>query len=216
MYVPKPFSEDDPETLRGLISSAAFATLLTSRDGVPLASHVPLVLDGGDAGSEGQTDMPTRGRLLGHLARANDHWRDFDGTAEALAIFHGPHAYISPNWYESPDMVPTWNYAAVHAYGRPRIIDDAEAALAVLARLTATFESDATGNWSMDAMQPGLASGMLKGIVAFEMPVERLEGKWKMSQNRKPEDAKGAIAGLRALGDPEANAVADAMQARLP
>jgi transcriptional regulator len=206
MYIPKNFAEDDPEILAGLMQDASFATLLTSRDGVPLGSHIPLHLDQ----SEGQP-----GRLLGHLARANDHWRDFDGETEALAIFHGPHAYISPNWYETPNMVPTWNYAAVHAYGTPRIIENAEQTLGILNQLVEANESEATGNWSMQTPDADILRGMLKGIVAFEMPINRLEGKWKMSQNRKPQDARGAAEGLRQAGNPEAQAVASAMEARI-
>lgn len=206
MYVPTVFAEDDPATLVGLMRGASFATLITSSGGAPTATHLPLLLDEAEASA---------GRLLGHVARANDHWRDFDGATEALAIFQGPHAYISPSWYESENMVPTWNYAAVHAYGRPRVIEDPDAVLAVLARLVATYESDATGNWSMAKGDAEIMRGMTKGIVAFEMPIERVEGKWKMSQNRKPEDARGAIAGLRRLGDPEAAAVAADMEARM-
>jgi transcriptional regulator len=210
MYVPKAFAEDNPDTLAALMRQASFATLLTSRDGVPLGSHIPLHLDQTGGHSGGQP-----GRLLGHLARANDHWRDFDGETEALAIFQGPHAYISPNWYETPNMVPTWNYAAVHAYGAPRVIEDAEQTLAILNQLVEANESDATGNWSMQKPDADVLRGMLKGIVAFEMPLSRLEGKWKMSQNRKPQDARGAAEGLRQAGGPEAEVVAAAMEARI-
>jgi transcriptional regulator len=206
MYVPTIFAEDDPAELTSLMRAASFAALVTTVDGRPAATHLPLVLD---------QDSGTPGRLLGHVARANDHWKSFDGTNEALAIFSGPHAYISPSWYESANMVPTWNYAAVHVYGRPRVIEDTDAVLALLARLVGTYESDATGNWSMDKSDSEIMRGMTKGIVAFEMPIERMEGKWKMSQNRKPVDARGAIEGLRGLGDAEAIAVAEIMEARI-
>lgn len=206
MYVPAIFAEDDPAELASLMRAASFAALVTTVDGRPAATHLPLVLD---------QDSGAPGRLLGHVARANDHWKSFDGTNEALAIFAGPHAYISPSWYESANMVPTWNYAAVHVYGRPRIIEDTDAVLALLARLVRTYELDATGNWSMDKSDPEIMRGMTKGIVAFEMPIERMEGKWKMSQNRKPVDAKGAIEGLRGLGGAEAKTVAEIMEARI-
>ncbi len=206
MYVPNTFAEDNPAELAALMRSASFATLVTTSDGCPVATHLPLVLDDDGNGP---------GRLLGHVARANDHWKAFDGDTQALAVFAGPHAYISPSWYESPNMVPTWNYAAVHAYGRPSVIEDTDAVLALLSRLVGTYESDATGNWSMANSDLDIMRGMTKGIVAFEMPIERIEGKWKMSQNRKPEDARGAVKGLRRLGSPDAAAVADIMEARL-
>src|SRR5688572_2480299 len=114
MYVPKHFSESDPETLTGIVAAYGFATLVTDVDGAPSATHVPLLLEGNCAPG---------GRLVGHVARANPHWRSFDGRT-ALAIFHGPHGYVSPRWYATSPAVPTWNYAAVHAYGAPRVIDD--------------------------------------------------------------------------------------------
>ncbi len=206
MYVPKSFAEEDRQTLHGLIRQASFAALVTAAGGAPEATHLPLVLD---------TEAGEHGRLLGHVARANGHWRTFDGDTEALCIFSGPHAYISPNWYASDNMVPTWNYAAVHAYGRPRVIDEPQKVIAVLERLAADNESAATGNWTLDRMDERIMRGMLKGIVAFEMPIERMQGKFKMSQNRKPEDVRGAIDGLRGLVDATAAAVAAEMEKRL-
>jgi transcriptional regulator len=206
MYVPNTFAEADPAEIAALMRATSFAALATSVDGCPVATHLPLLLD--DTGGR-------PGKLLGHVARANDHWKSFDGETEALAVFSGPHAYISPSWYESANMVPTWNYAAVHAYGRPQVIEDTDAVLELLAQLVGTYESDATGNWSMAKSDPALMRGMTKGVVAFEMPIERIEAKWKMSQNRKREDAAGAIAGLRKLGGADNDAVAAAMEQRL-
>ncbi len=205
MYIPEAFAETEPTVLHELIRRFSFASLVTTADGAPFASHLPLSLDIHD-GPE---------RLLGHLARANPHWQAFDGKTEAVAIFQGPHAYVSPNWYESSNMVPTWNYAAVHAYGRPRIIDDTAQVIATLDRLVGENETTETGNWRLDRLDEKLVEGMLKGIVVFEMPIERLEGKFKMSQNRKPEDTKAAAAGLAATGDPVAAEVAKIMNARL-
>jgi len=209
MYVPTAFAEDDPNELAALMRAASFATLITSSPdatGAPQATHLPLLLD---------VEGGAPARLLGHVAAANGHHQAFDGTREALAIFSGPHAYISPNWYETPNMVPTWNYAAVHAYGRPRVIEDADAVMALLARLSETYESEATGNWRLGAQDQQIMRGMLKGIVAFEMPIERIEGKWKMSQNRKPADALAAAEGLRDLGGPDADVVAGEMEKRV-
>jgi len=205
MYMPKAFEETDPEVLAELIRAFSFALIVTNGDDGPFGTHVPLHLD-----TEGE--RPT---LFGHLARANGHWQAFDGETQALVVFQGPHAYISPSWYESPGMVPTWNYAVVHAHGRPRVIEDAAGAADVLRRLVGDYESDATGNWSMDSLPDTLIAAQLKGIVAFEIPIERLEGKWKMSQNRMPEDAEGAAGGLETLGGVENGAVARIMRDRL-
>jgi transcriptional regulator len=205
MYMPKAFEESDPHILAELMRAFSFALIVTNGDDGPFGTHVPLHLD-----TEGE--RPT---LFGHLARANGHWQAFDGETQALVVFQGPHAYISPSWYESPAMVPTWNYAVVHAHGRPRVIEDVAGAADVLRRLVGDYESDATGNWSMDSLPDTLIAAQLKGIVAFEIPIERLEGKWKMSQNRMPEDAQGAQAGLAGLGGEENAAVARIMQDRL-
>lgn len=201
MYRPRLFDIDDQETLFSFMRAQSFALLVTATDGAPVASHIPLYLD-----TDGTGD-----RLLGHLAKANSQWQGFDGKTEALVIFWGPHAYISPNWYVSEKMVPTWNYVTVHAYGRPKVIEDSALVRDVLTRLTDVYESDATGNWSMDVLPDDFAEKQLKGIVAFEMPIERLEGKFKLSQNRSAADREGAIKGLRQTGDGEAEEVARLM-----
>ncbi|MBT6094674.1 MAG: FMN-binding negative transcriptional regulator [Rhodospirillaceae bacterium] len=205
MYVPKHFEETDPNILSDLMRAFSFALLVTARDGSPVGTHVPLHL------ARNGTQMT----LLGHLARANDHWKQFDGDTEALCVFQGPHAYISPNWYASDGMVPTWNYAVIHAYGKPRAIEDAGEATDILRRLVGDNESDATGNWSIAKLPKQSVSAQLKGIVAFEMVIERIEGKWKMGQNRAAEDASGAANGLRAANGPDAEAVAESMETRI-
>ena len=205
MYIPKHFTETDAEVQVEIIRSNGFASLVTSDNGIPLATHLPLYL-GSDRGEHGA--------LLGHVARANDHWKLFDGETTALAIFTGINAYIGPNWYRSENTVPTWNYMAVHVYGKPRIVEDPEKVLTILERLTTTYENDATGNWTMDKMDRNILLGMLKGIVAFDMPIERAEGKVKMGQNKKTDDTAGAIDGLRRSDTPMQIAVADEMQRR--
>jgi transcriptional regulator len=202
MYRPRNFDIDDTETLNDFMRAQSFALLVTNVDGVPFASHIPLLLDHSGGG---------HGRLLGHLAKANGQWQGFDGEAEALVVFSGPHAYISPNWYVAEKMVPTWNYVTVHAYGKPKVISDPAGAADVIRRLTDTYESDATGNWSMDVLPGDFVEKQLKGIVAFEIPIERIEGKFKLSQNRSPEDRDGAIKGLQDSGDAEAAEVAQLM-----
>lgn len=203
MYTPRHYDIDDPSVLSGFMRQYSFALLVTATDGVPVASHIPLLLDEPGNG---------KGKLLGHLAKANPQWQAFDGTVEAMAVFSGPHAYISPNWYASEKVVPTWNYVTVHAYGKPVVIDDPEKVREGQARLVEEYESDATGNWSMDDMPEDYAGKMLNGIVAFEMPIERLEGKFKLNQKNSTADREGAIEGLRATGDAEAREVARLMK----
>ena len=201
IYRSRLFDVDDQKTLFRFMREQSFALLVASPEGVPFASHIPLLLD--DGGKQA--------RLLGHVAKANSQWQGFDGKTEAMAMFWGPHAYISPNWYETEIMVPTWNYVTIHAYGKPKVLSDPAAARDVLARLTDYFESDATGNWSMDILPESYTEKMLNGIVAYEMPIERLEGNFKLSQNRSPADRKGAIKGLTESGDAEAMEVARLM-----
>jgi len=192
MYRPKMFDIDDTDDMQGIIRANGFAVLVTAGAPGMTASHVPLhLIDDGELGL-----------LWGHLAKGNDHWRAFDGAAEALAVFGGPHTYISPTWYATETSVPTWNYEAVHAYGRPRVMDDPEAVAARLASLTGQYEGTDARAWSPRNLPADFVAAQLKGIVAFEMRIERLEGKRKMSQNRKPEDVKGAIDGLKATGRP--------------
>jgi transcriptional regulator len=198
MYVPKAFREDDVARLHAFLRAWSFALLVTDSDGVPSATHLPLVLDA--AGT-------APGRLIGHVARANPHWQAFDGTRQALAVFHGPHAYVSPTWYATGPAVPTWNYAAVHVYGRPRLLEDPEATRDAVARLVQEHDPA----WRIADQPAEFIAGMLRGIVAFEMPIERLEGKLKLSQNRPAADRPGILHALRAGGEME-RAVADLMQ----
>ncbi len=204
MYTPRHYDIDDPSVLAGFMRKHAFVLLVTAPDGVPVASHIPLILDTDPGEGGGQ-------RFLGHVAKANPQWRAFDGKTEAMAMFWGPHAYVSPSWYESEIMVPTWNYVTVHAYGKPKLLSDPAAARDVLERLISEYESEATDNWSMDRLPESYIEKMLDGIVAFEMPIDRVEGKFKLSQNRSPADREGAIKGLRATGDPESLEVARLM-----
>ena len=205
MYVPKHFEETDPSILKGLMREFSFALLVTAREGVPIGTHVPLHIN----------DSGENVRLWGHLARANTHWQDFDGQREAMAVFQGPHSYISPNWYASEDLPPTWNYAIIHAYGRPKIIEDTDEIKEILSQLVRSNENDLTGNWRIGKLTKKNMTAQLKSIVVFEIPIDRLEGKFKMSQNRGPEDAQGAAEGLRAIGNPNAETVATEIEIRL-
>ncbi len=204
MYVPKHFNVEEAADLTGYIQHSSFAALVTSVDGCPYATHLPMSFD---------PNAGPFGTLYGHVARANDHWTHFSSSHETLAIFTGPHAYISPNWLRSPNAVPTWNYIAVHAYGLPTLIEDPDAVVSLLSQLSGTYENATTGNWTTDKMDPSVLRGMLKGIVAFEMPITRLEGKRKMSQNKSTDVQKSAAEGLREMGDPQSLAVAIEMDA---
>ena len=203
MYVPKHFAETDVERLRALMRAHAFATLVSVTDGVPFATHVPLLLD---------PERGPSGTLVGHMARANPQWQAFDGSSPALAIFHGPHAYVSPRWFASTPNVPSWNYEVVHASGAPRLLDDPAAVRALLERSAATFEAGAATPWTLASVTEHDVAGLQRGIVAFGISIERLEGKWKLSQNKHEADRAGIVAGLRAEGRSDQIAIAAAME----
>ena len=189
--------------LHGFIRQHSFASVVTSGPDGPVVSHVPVLL------------LPERGRygtLQFHLAKQNGQWRELAGGARALVMFHGPHAYVSPTWYESAVAVPTWNYVAVHAYGQPRQLDDAGLA-GHLRHLATAYEPPPPAGWSTDRMPPDVFRKMQQSIVGFEIEITRMEGKWKLGQNRSPEDVRGAIRGLRESGKIEAMTVADLMSA---
>lgn len=205
MYVPKHFQENDVETLAGYMRSAPFATLITSVDGVPFATHLPVSF------------APTNGELgtiSGHLSRGNDHWKALQEGVESLVVFNGPNAFISANWMNSANALPTWNYAAVHAYGQAQIIVDEDRYMPLLQKLNDEQETEATGSWTPAKMDQAVLNGMLKGIVPFEIPVRRLEGKRKMSQNKSEDIQRAVIDGLRTAGDPASLAVADDMEGK--
>jgi len=206
MYVPSHFAETDIGALHEIMRAHNFATLVSVVDGTPFATHLPFLLDPGPG---------PYGTLHAHMARANPHWRGFAGGGEAMVVFQGPHGYVSPSWYATREkVVPTWNYLVVHAYGVPELIADAVAVRAHLERLLAVHESAMDHPWSLAGQPADFVAAMLKGVVGFEMPLTRLEGKAKLSQNRPAADRAGAIAGLSASGDPLALALAAAMTAR--
>ena len=205
MYVPSHFAEDDPAILHGLIRDHSFGLLVSVIDGAPFASHLPFLLD---------SEAGDHGTLVAHMARANPHWRAFAEGGESMVVFHGPHAYITPSWYAPGNNVPTWNYVAIHAYGVARVIDDPAAARAVPERLTARHEAGFADPWRLADQDPRFIDGMLRGIVAFEIPIARLEGKAKLSQNKTAADRTGVIAALAATGRADDEALAKMMAAR--
>ncbi len=204
MYTPAAFVETDAAEIARLIACNAFGLLVTVADGVPVATHLPLLLEG-PAGPGG--------RLVGHMARANGQWRGFDGTAMTLCVFTGVHAYVSPRWYADPDNVPTWNYEAVHIYGRPRLIEAEASVRALIERLSANFEAGRSKPWSPGELGDDNVARRLKGIAAFEISIERVEGKRKLGQNKPPADRRAAAAVLAASADPTEKAVGRLMAA---
>jgi transcriptional regulator len=204
VYLPPHFTETDPKILAAHIERYDFALLVTNGAGGMIASQIPVLSEQRDG----------KLYLQGHLARQNPQCADFDGKAEALAIFAGPHAYVSPGWYQARPAVPTWNYASVHAYGKARAIDDAAWLDHFLHRLSARHEAREPNPWSMDDEPRPFLDGMLKGIVGFEIAVERCEGKFKLSQNRPAADRPRIVSALEAREDQESHGVAALMRAR--
>jgi transcriptional regulator len=206
MYTPRYFAEESKEVLHGLIREHSFGILVTGGETGLQATHLPFLLD-----HEGEGPAVLRG----HVARANPQWQALATGEEALAIFRGPHAYVSPTGYVMPEAVPTWNYVAVHVYGRPRIVDDPGALLDLVTRLSARYEAGRPEPWSPAKVSPGFVSAKLGGIVGFELPVERIVGKKKLSQNLGREDRRSAAEALAASGDGEAASVARLMRETL-
>ncbi len=191
MYMPSQFRQQDPAELRALMQAAPLAALVTYGDGCLQVSHIPLLFDGA-AGAHGQ--------LIGHFAAANPQAQHYDASVEAIAIFNGPDAYVSPNWYqtkrETAKVVPTWNYVAVYAFGAIEFIDDPEGKRAVVARLTDRHESRQPSPWSVDDAPEDFVQSQLRAIRPFTFHIARLEGKWKLSQNRTENDRSGVIDAL--------------------
>lgn len=192
LYVPPHFREDDEAELVALIERHAFGTLVSaSPEGALHVSHIPFAV----RREEGRV------RLLGHLARGNPQWEALEGARDIVAIFEGPHAYVSPGWYQVHPSVPTWNYAVVHAHGKARLMDEAELH-ELVHELSTHYESGREKPWRMGDLPADFVSGMLRAIVGFELAVERLEGKFKLSQNR-PADHPRVVAALEAAGEAE-------------
>lgn len=200
MYVPASFLQTDRHVLTDFIRQNSFGLLVSQSDGEPFATHLPLLFVP-DAGAHGQ--------LLGHFARANPQWRELNGQS-VLAIFSGPHAYISPTWYDVPNTVPTWNYQAVHVYGRCELVEDDASLLDLLTDTARTYERRLPKPWTFDRDNPQIGK-MLKGIVGFRIEVSRIEGKWKLGQNHPQAMRENVVAELTGSEDPQARAIAALM-----
>ncbi len=201
MYIPKAFREDDINTLHAFIREYSFAALITQQDGVPFASHLPFLLD---------ADRGPYGTLLAHMARANPQWRAFNKEQEVLVIFQGPHAYITPSWYEVELSVPTWNYAVVHAYGLPRLVEEKSELYDLLKILIQTHEAHFENPWPFQ-LPDDYVQKMMQGIVGFEIQITRLEGKFKLSQNRTASEREKVIDALQDSSDTLCTGIAQLM-----
>ena len=203
MYLPKLFANENTPELIGFMRQHPFAMLVTQHEGRPFASHLPFEI----------VEKPTPGGqfvLQAHLSRANPQWRSFGENEEVLVVFAGPHAYVSSSWYAEMN-VSTWNYVAVHAYGKLRILDEAELRDA-LARLTRRYEAGVENPLFMEAMPDDYIARQLHGIVGFEVEITALEGKWKLSQNRSDADFHRIVGELEKSEDPDSQAVAATMK----
>ena len=207
MYIPKHFEGSEADG-REIMKAHSWALLSTAdEEAAPVCTHLVL---------QWEDDGTAHGSLIGHMARANDHWKLFARGTPSLALFWGPHAYVSPTWYTPGTKVPTWNYVTVHAYGRPQIIEDTAGALNVLSRLAARYEGTGPDAWGLGRLPPGNAAAQTRNIVAFRLPLTRVETKLKLSQNRELEDRHNVIARLEASDSQDSQATAAWMKRVLP
>jgi transcriptional regulator len=211
VYVPARHAQTDPAALQGLVSAFPFGLLVTQGADGPVGDHLPFVLD---------HHRGTHGVLRGHVARANPVWRTLEAGAPCLVVFQGEQAYMSPGWCASKaehgKVVPTWNYRAVHASGRPRLVSDPAEVLSLLRALTDQQEAAEATPWAVDDAPPSYIDAMACAIVAFEIEITHLQGRWKLSQSDTPADRAGMVAGLRQRTGTEAHALADQIQAAQP
>jgi transcriptional regulator len=206
MYNPAHFAETRVDVLHAFIRAHPLGTLVTSGPEGPEATHLPVYLD------------TSTQRLRCHMARANPQWRRLQSGARVLVIFTGPDHYVTPNWYPSKrehgKVVPTWNYVAVHAAGDARLFEDTPSLLRHLNELTDSHEAGFAEPWSVADAPPEYVESMTKSIVGVEITVDRIEGKWKINQNRSEVDQQGVIEGLDALDSHDSREMADLMRDR--
>ena len=207
MYMPKHFEEPRTEFMHDLIRSRPLATLVTLSSSGLNANHIPLHLS---------EDPAPFGTLRGHVARANPMWQDLVQDVKALAVFHGPEAYITPSWYptkkETGRVVPTWNYAVVHAYGDLRVVDDAVWLRALLEKFVSQNEKNFSKPWALQDAPAEFIEKMIGAIVGIEIVITRLLGKWKVSQNQPVQNREGVIQGLRESKLPDAAELANMIE----
>lgn len=198
MYIPAANRIEDRQKAFAFMEAHGFATVVTQQDGVPWASHLPLLLDA-QAGANGI--------LRSHMARANEQWRQFDPGTEVLCIFFGPHSYISPSWYVSKVAVPTWNYATVHVYGHPRIETETAVVRKIVEDTTRKYEQPMARPWTMNLSEDTI-DALLRAVVGFSIAITRIETKFKLGQNRSKEDQESMLRHLQDSPHPDSTALA--------
>jgi transcriptional regulator len=203
MYIPKQFNMEDQNEVLDFIEENSFGELITTAHGNLKANHLPFLLD------------RKENLLLGHFARSNDHWRELESAEDLLVIFQGPNSYITPSWYESEQMVPTWNFVSVHVKGKARLVSDNEL-LDLVSRLSDKHESQFDKPWKLSKVSDKKLAALLAAIVGFKIDIEQVSGKAKLSQNRTEADQKGVIKGLQSMQDPLAKQVARLMAKKQP
>lgn len=201
MYIPKAFEVKDKDKIFNFVKDNSFGILFSQDGSQPFATHLPFLLEE----KSGENSI-----LTSHMAKSNPHWKTLNNK-EVLVVFSGPHSYISPIWYQEPNTVSTWNYVAVHIYGKVKIIENEKRLLEILEQTVRFYE----GKYGEDAEMPKndpFIQGLMKGIVGFELEINRIEGKWKLNQNHSIERQFNTIEGLRKTSDQNANAIANLME----
>ncbi|MEX1030727.1 MAG: FMN-binding negative transcriptional regulator [Paenibacillaceae bacterium] len=198
MYTPKHFLVEDQQSIYEFIENNSFGILISQHNGEPYATHLPLLINQKD------------GYLYGHFARLNPQWNDID-SQEVMVIFQGPHSYISPSWYETTAAVPTWNYVAVHVYGKVELIEDESEILEDLNDMVLKYEGT-NGSYHIDESNSEFVSGLMRGIVGFKLIISKLEGKWKLSQNHSIDRQESVITNLEQIPTDNAREIARLMK----
>lgn len=200
MYIPKHFQVTDIQKLISFIKEYSFGILFSQKDGEPFATHLPFLIEQDECGQF---------YLLGHMAKTNPHWEYIQG--QVLVVFQGPHAYISPTWYQEENAVPTWNYATVHVYGEFILVDEQDELLRILHHSIQQYESSMEPPWKTDLFNE-FNRQLMKMIVGFKIKINRFEGKWKLNQHHSVERRKRLIDGLRKMGDENSSKIADLIE----
>ena len=204
MYVPRHYAVTDRQQLHDFIKGNGFGIMFSGNGPEPVASHLPFILDE-SAGEQGT--------LLSHMAGANRQWRHADGQ-QVLTVFQGPHTYVSPTWYQDPETVPTWNYVAVHVYGILKVVQDQERIQNILARITDYYEASLPQPWQAEFTSE-YAQQMVKRIVAFEIEIDKMQGKWKLNQNHPEERRRRVVDVLKTMPDDNSQGIVTLMEPRL-
>jgi len=204
MYLPRHYAVTDRQQLHDFIKGNGFGILFSGNGPEPVASHLPFILDE-SAGEQGT--------LLSHMAGANRQWRHADGQ-QVLTVFQGPHTYVSPTWYQDPETVPTWNYVAVHVYGILKVVQDQERIQNILTRITDYYEASLPQPWQAEFTSE-YAQQMVKRIVAFEIEIDKMQGKWKLNQNHPEERRRRVVDVLKTMPDDNSRGIVTLMEPSL-